>query len=625
MLADGSDPASTRARDLAGRRRRADRRPPRRGEGASAARGCPGEGVLDGRAVEPLGARLRGSSTSACYALERKEFVRREHRSAVAGSRQYAFVHALVRDGVYGQMSRAARADVHRRVADWIETLPSDRADDRAEILAHHLLAAIEYSRAASVDDVGARAARSAGAHGSPATERWQIGAACRAALDFYGRLRELDPVRRGRPVLPALASAWRSPSCTGTWRKEQTSWSAPPRRSRARIPPPPPRPPMTRGEFVWQRGDQDGAFAYFDRARQLADGAPLSPEKQNVVAQVARFLSLGGTLRTRRWSSSSRRSRWPKSSTTTSCSAMRSIPAGSSRSSPRSTPDGRRTARAASSSLSAATRVSRWPRLHQPGVAARRRRRATSPARRRSRARGSPSASGWGSRGRRCVGSEGNLAEMTYLSGAWDEALALAESVIVGETHYVQQLWDSAFEPRFAWRAATIAEPPRTWTSRCSKRGRSATRRLSTQRSSWPLESHIELETRRVRTRSSTSSRARNVRRGRSSSGRLSSATTSVESRFFRLGRTWDSGTPWADVSTAIAARRARTSRRDPRAYRRAHARGRRVAASCPALPRQTGASARPRRSWRRLSRSTERSVRRARPRGRGAARRGS
>ena len=44
------------------------------------------------------------------HALERKEFVRREHRSAVAGARQYVFVHALVRDGAYGQMPRAARA-----------------------------------------------------------------------------------------------------------------------------------------------------------------------------------------------------------------------------------------------------------------------------------------------------------------------------------------------------------------------------------------------------------------------------------------------------------------------------------------------------------------------------------
>ena len=126
------------------------------------------------------------------HALERKEFVRREHRSAVAGSKQFVFVHALVRDGAYGQMSRAVRADVHRRVADWIETLPSNRADDRSEILAHHLLQAIEYSRAAGLDDSGLvpRAARALRESGDRA---WRIGAR-NAAVDSYTRLRELDP-----------------------------------------------------------------------------------------------------------------------------------------------------------------------------------------------------------------------------------------------------------------------------------------------------------------------------------------------------------------------------------------------------------------------------------------------
>src|SRR5581483_11179331 len=84
------------------------------------------------------------------YRLERKEFVRREQRSAVAGARQFVFVHALVRDGAYGQMPRAVRSEAHRRVADWIESLPADRADDRAEMLAHHLVQAVEYGRAAA-------------------------------------------------------------------------------------------------------------------------------------------------------------------------------------------------------------------------------------------------------------------------------------------------------------------------------------------------------------------------------------------------------------------------------------------------------------------------------------------
>src|SRR6476619_1868293 len=94
--------------------------------------------------------------------LERKEFVRREHRSAVAGATQHAFVHALVRDAAYNQLPRSARAERHLAAAEWIESLPDDRAEDRAETLAHHYLTAIELRRAAGEDVIalGPRAVR---------------------------------------------------------------------------------------------------------------------------------------------------------------------------------------------------------------------------------------------------------------------------------------------------------------------------------------------------------------------------------------------------------------------------------------------------------------------------------
>jgi predicted ATPase len=49
--------------------------------------------------------------------LERRELVRRERRSRVAGERQYAFRHVLVRDVAYGQLPRMGRAERHRRAA----------------------------------------------------------------------------------------------------------------------------------------------------------------------------------------------------------------------------------------------------------------------------------------------------------------------------------------------------------------------------------------------------------------------------------------------------------------------------------------------------------------------------
>jgi class 3 adenylate cyclase/tetratricopeptide (TPR) repeat protein len=90
--------------------------------------------------------------TELLRSLEWKEFVRREHRSAVAGATQHAFVHALVRDAAYNQLPRAARAERHLAAAEWIESLPDDRAEDRAETLAHHYLTAIELRRAVGED-----------------------------------------------------------------------------------------------------------------------------------------------------------------------------------------------------------------------------------------------------------------------------------------------------------------------------------------------------------------------------------------------------------------------------------------------------------------------------------------
>ena len=84
--------------------------------------------------------------------LERREFVRRERRSAVEGARQYAFLHALVREVAYGQIPRATRSTKHRATAAWISGLATDRGDDVAETLVHHLESAIALGRAAGLD-----------------------------------------------------------------------------------------------------------------------------------------------------------------------------------------------------------------------------------------------------------------------------------------------------------------------------------------------------------------------------------------------------------------------------------------------------------------------------------------
>ena len=93
----------------------------------------------------------RWTVEESLHRLERKEFVRRERRSSVATETEYVFRHVLVRDVAYGQVPRADRAEKHRRAAEWIEALSSDR-EDRAEMLAHHYSSALEFARAAGQD-----------------------------------------------------------------------------------------------------------------------------------------------------------------------------------------------------------------------------------------------------------------------------------------------------------------------------------------------------------------------------------------------------------------------------------------------------------------------------------------
>jgi len=87
------------------------------------------------------------------HGLERKEFVRRERRSAVAGETQYAFLHLLLRDVAYSQIPRSERAVKHSGAAAWIESLSADRSEDRAEMLAHHYLEALELVRVTGGDE----------------------------------------------------------------------------------------------------------------------------------------------------------------------------------------------------------------------------------------------------------------------------------------------------------------------------------------------------------------------------------------------------------------------------------------------------------------------------------------
>jgi class 3 adenylate cyclase len=134
------------------------------------------------------------------HALERKEFLRRERRSAVAAETQYAFLHLLLRDVAYAQIPRAERAAKHVHAAEWMESLAADRSEDRAEMLAHHYVEALDLLQATGAEEtmVSERARRAF----EEAAERALALHAPAAAVGYLDRALDLtspdDPDRAG-------------------------------------------------------------------------------------------------------------------------------------------------------------------------------------------------------------------------------------------------------------------------------------------------------------------------------------------------------------------------------------------------------------------------------------------
>ena len=101
-----------------------------------------------GALAEMSGRELR-EVEQALHELARKELVRSARISSMEREAEYGFWHVLVRDVCYAQIPRAARAARHHAAASWIERKAGDRAEDLADVLAHHYLSALDLARAA--------------------------------------------------------------------------------------------------------------------------------------------------------------------------------------------------------------------------------------------------------------------------------------------------------------------------------------------------------------------------------------------------------------------------------------------------------------------------------------------
>ena len=68
--------------------------------------------------------------------LLQRDFLTREHRSSISGEQAYRFKHVLIRDVAYSGLAKAARAELHLQVTEW---LYETAGEELVEIRAYHL------------------------------------------------------------------------------------------------------------------------------------------------------------------------------------------------------------------------------------------------------------------------------------------------------------------------------------------------------------------------------------------------------------------------------------------------------------------------------------------------------
>jgi class 3 adenylate cyclase/S1-C subfamily serine protease len=103
-------------------------------------------------AVAAVGGREPAQVLEGLIELVAKELVRPVRGSSIEGETEFLFVHALVGDVAYAQLTRADRAVKHAALARWLEERSRGSTEDMAEILAYHYGTALEMATSCGLD-----------------------------------------------------------------------------------------------------------------------------------------------------------------------------------------------------------------------------------------------------------------------------------------------------------------------------------------------------------------------------------------------------------------------------------------------------------------------------------------
>jgi class 3 adenylate cyclase len=220
--------------------------------------------------------------------LEQRDLIQEQPLSTMAGQLEYRFRHILVRDVCYQRLPRVDRVLRHLRTADWLETVSDGRQIDLAEVLANHRWATHEIARTLGEDpgpyapaarEALHKAARRAYAlHALDTANEW-VERACGlglppepalelfcAELAFYrdrdGFLRD-GGIARVTALADQLTAAADLAGAAKAW--------------------------TLLGTAAWSQADRPATLAYLDRAVELFDSLPDTPEKASALLELAR------------------------------------------------------------------------------------------------------------------------------------------------------------------------------------------------------------------------------------------------------------------------------------------------------------------------------------------------
>ncbi len=226
-------------------------------------------------------------------ALARKGFLTRQRHSSVEQETEWSFAHMLLRDVSYGQIPRAERSAKHRRAAEWIAS--QGRADEHAELLAHHWGSALRLAEAAELDtsQLEEPARRSLWAAGdrsyavsamaaavgyyAQAVALWPADDADRAELLFrYARAAVITAAPDAETVADAALEALLAVGSLERAAEAETLLA----------------------DSAWEHGRRDDAYAHLDRAQQLIAGGDASTARARILSVASRYLALAGRSR---------------------------------------------------------------------------------------------------------------------------------------------------------------------------------------------------------------------------------------------------------------------------------------------------------------------------------------